>query len=102
MSYMRLSGLFGRLGNKFCYIDTDEDLAFQIFLKHKIAIKVMSTYNNDKCEYTVNICKVPKKYHAEFDKCMKELSNKMLITGHTDYEDFCINMIKQCKGELTK
>jgi hypothetical protein len=99
---MQLLNRFGKLGNQFVYLDTEEDLAFSIFREHQITINVTDQFQHPEFEYLINICKVPKKYHKVFDECMSELEKKMLICGHTDYEKFCKFVIEGCKGKPIK
>lgn len=74
--------------NAFAYIDTNEFLADQIFINRKLPVKFLSHFGRKDSKYIIVFCKVKKKDKEKFLQALKELSNKMLLMGHTDYELF--------------
>ena len=97
MNYLKvLSQSF--FSKKYIYIDKLDYLADKIFTKHNIRVKFDGTYADTKgTDYCVVFCKVPKKHESQFINCMIELQRNMLLTGHTDYVDFCTKLWEDFK-----
>jgi len=77
---------------KYCfyaYIDSNDNLADQLFIRHKIRVRFWRDYGKDGSEYNIVLCYVRKRDEAEFLSALSELTNKMLIMGHPDYPQFC-------------
>lgn len=73
----------------FCFIDTEEYLADQLFIKNKIRVWFQSEARKQDTEYVFIICKVKKCDEDIFLRSLEELKRKMLLMGHLDYEKFC-------------
>ncbi len=73
----------------FAFADTKENLADQIFIKHKLFVRFGQEYEKPGEKYKIIFCKVSKKRVGDFVECMKELEIKMELFGYTDYEEFC-------------
>ena len=99
MSYIQVQHK-GKRTNTYMYLDIEEGKSIQIFGRHKIKVKIIAVMKHKELntDYFVYVVNVPKKYQAEFEKCMNELSNIMLLIGYTDYEDFCMKIIKDVGG----
>lgn len=70
----------------FAYLDTDGYLADELFIKHKVHVKYGKEFAGKGSDYRVIFCKVKKSDEQNFLKAIHELKNKMLLMGHTDYE----------------
>lgn len=73
----------------YAFIDTQNYLADNLFIKHKVTVHFMQEYYHPDTEYIVILCKCRKKDSERFCTALEELPNKMLICGHPDYIDFC-------------
>ena len=79
---------------EFMFLDTEEYLADQIFINNGLPVHFYKEeFVNPNCDYRFIRCRIRKKYKDVFYKCMEELVNKMLLTGHSDYVDFCNTLI---------
>ncbi len=79
----------------YAFIDSTDYLADQLFIKHKVKVDFGKEYGQKGTDYLVIFCKVRKAKEKEFINALGELENKMLLTGHQDYSDFCENMKKK-------
>lgn len=88
MNYVKVKG-----GSPFergvAFADTKENLADQIFIKHKLFVRFAQEFEKPGEKYKIIFCRVNKKRVSDFLACMKELEDKMLLFGYTDYEEFC-------------
>ena len=80
----------GRRKVTYMYFDISEYLADQIFIDHRLPVRwekkeLMHPDHPYRCVFA----KVRKQDEDEFLLCMEELRRKMLLTGHTDYDDVC-------------
>lgn len=73
----------------YAFADTEEYLADQIFVKHKIKVDFGKEYAHADSPYLIIFCKVRKPHAAEFESALLEMGNKMILMGHTDYEHWC-------------
>jgi len=78
----------------FAYIDAAENLADQLFIKHEVAVDFGPEFGKAGSDYFVIICSIRKKDRQRFLEALKELPNKMLLFGHTDYEEHCASIKK--------
>lgn len=87
-----------RLNRKmFAYLDNISFLADPIFKENNLSVKVMNEWENSNNDYIVVIVSIKTKDIALFQKCMEELSKKMLILGNTDYEKEWKKLMKTLK-----
>ena len=86
MNYICFNGLFSL---HYAYIDSHNYLADSLFNKRDIPVKFGDEMVRQGDKYRIIFCKVKKKYKEQFEKAMQELTNKMLLCGYTDYEEFC-------------
>lgn len=83
----------------FAFIDVPEYLADQLFIRHEVTVHFGDEMANPDNEYRIIFCKVRKVDEERFLAALQDLPNKMLLCGHTDYEDFCSSFIaKMDKG----
>ena len=89
VNYIQLkSGKLSRSINV-AYIDTTGYLADRIFIENKVRVKFCGDYKHREKNYVVVICKVKKKDVPMFLQALKELKNRAILMGNTDYETFC-------------
>lgn len=86
----------------FAYIDAEENLADQLFIKHKVAVDFGPEFAKAGSEYFIIICSVWKKDRQRFLDALKELPDKMLLFGHTDYEAHCASIKKMLDARFEK
>ena len=87
----------------YIFLDCDEYLADQLFIKHKVPVKFGKEYRKNDSRYCVMSCKIRKRYEEEFKKALAEMNNKMILRGYTDFTDFCENfntIIDKARCEL--
>lgn len=75
----------------YMFLDCDEYLADQLFIKHKVPVKFGKEYCKLDSKYRVISCKIRKRYAEEFKEALAEMNNKMLLCGYVDYAAFCEN-----------
>ena len=69
----------------YMFLDCDEYLADQLFIKHKVPVKFGKEYCKSDSKYQVISCKIRKRYAEEFKKALAEMNNKMMLCGYIDY-----------------
>lgn len=92
--------LGGRFYAHYMYFDINTEehyIADSLFYKRKIPVifKGEMVRNGDK--YIAVFCKIKRKYKDSFEKALEELKTKMELLGYLDYEEYCVNLIKQIK-----
>ena len=95
MNYIALGGL---LFQRYAYVDLNVNenyVADSLLYRHKIPVKFMDEYVREEDRYRIIFCRIPKKFRAAFEKAMEELTTKMNLLGHTDYEDYCETLMKE-------
>lgn len=100
VNYIQLkSGKLSRYIN-FAYIDTTGYLADRIFIENKVRVKFCGDYKHREKNYVVVICKVKEKDVLMFLQALKELKNRALLMGNTDYETFCKEQIRLMQSKI--
>ena len=79
----------------FAYFDTDNNVAHPLFAKHKVRVRLCREFCKRGSDYKLVFCKVRRKDVHGFLNAINEMSNKMLIMGHVDYDNFCQSIITQ-------
>lgn len=85
---------------QFAYIDTMGFLADRIFIENKVRVKFCGDYKHREKNYVVVICKVKEKDVPMFLQALKELKNRALLMGNTDYETFCKEQIRLMQSKI--
>lgn len=99
-NYLQLkSNRFSRYNN-FVYIDTTGYLADRIFIENKVRVKFCGDYKHREKNYVVVICEVKKKDVPMFLQALKELKNRAILMGNTDYESFCKEQIRLMQSKI--
>jgi hypothetical protein len=98
-NYIELKKKWYSRYNEFVYIDVDDHLADDIFVKNKIPVKFRGDYKHDDKKYVLVYCKVKPKYIDEFLNSLGELKNEMFHNGFADYDMFCKNMLDRIRQD---
>lgn len=93
-NYIKLEKL-SLLYRHYVFVDTEEHLADQIFVKHKIKVDFGKEYAHPDSIYRMLFCRVRKRNAAAVESALWEMNNKMLLLGHTDYEQYCSDLMRQ-------
>lgn len=102
VNYIQLkSGKLSRYIN-FAYIDTTGYLADRIFIENKVRVKFCGDYKHREKNYVVVTCKVKEKDAPMFLQALKELKNRALLMGNTDYETFCKERFERFISDIQK
>lgn len=91
--YQKLSN-FLLFNAHFVFLDTGDYLADSLFIKHRVRVYFGDEFGNPSNPYRVIFCHVRKWDEERFRAAMKELPNKMLLCGYTDYLDICLDTWK--------
>lgn len=85
---------------QFAYIDTMGFLADRIFVDNKVRVKFCGDYKHREKNYVIVICKVKEKDVPMFLQALKELKNRAILMGNTDYETFCKEQIRLMQSKI--
>ena len=99
-NYLKLK-TFSPFSCSYVFLDCDEYLADQLFIKHKVSVKCGGEFVRDDSRYRIISCKIRKKYEQSFLKALSEMYNKMILRGYGDYQEFCENfnaIMAEAKG----
>lgn len=93
---------FSLLNSYFAYFDTKDYLADSLFIKHQVRIRFLQEYVRNDSSYRVIFARCPKKKMGRVIAALQELTDKMLICGHSDYPDCCKNLMMQMQESQMK
>ena len=82
------------------YIDLPTILSFDIFDKIGVSPWGFRKFYNEELSYIGIVCRVWKHQIPRFFECMNDLRKIILMGGHNDYDDFCIEFIYQDGTEI--
>lgn len=85
---------------QFAYIDTMGFLADRIFIENNVRVKFCGDYKHREKNYVIVICKVKEKDIPMFLQALKELKNRAILMGNTDYETFCKEQIRLMQSKI--
>ena len=80
---------FPLIFHHYAFVDVDDHLADSLFIRHKVRVWFGKEYANPEKEYQIIFCKIRKQDEDRFLAALGELSNKMILFGHHDYDEFC-------------
>ena len=95
MNYISFGGKFSR---RYVYVDLNVDsgyVADSLFFKRKIPVKFKDEMVREGDKYRLIFCKIPGKFRQAFEEALEELKTKMCLLGHSDYEEYCENLMKE-------
>ena len=87
-NYMDL-GRFLLIYYRFAFWDTEDYLADQLFIRHRVRVRFGDEYVHPEYPYRVIFCRIRRKDKQRFLDALAEMSNKMALLGHPDYDAFC-------------
>ncbi len=80
----------GRFVSQIAYVDIKEHMADDFFASCNFPIKFSKQEGHKPgSDYCIVLCRIPTKRLDEFNEMMRDMTIKMLLTGHADYMDFC-------------
>lgn len=80
------------LFKQFAYVDTGDYLAEPLFERSRLKIRILGEMKKQGTKYRMILCRIRSSQVSDFLDCMKILERKMLLSGHTDYSDFCADL----------
>lgn len=99
-NYIELGTSWFSRYKQFAYIDTMGFLADRIFIENKVRVKFCGDYKHREKNYIIVICKVKEKDVPMFLQALKELKNRAILMGNTDYESFCKEQIRLMQSKI--
>lgn len=72
-------------------------MADSLFYRHKVPVRYGDEMAKNDDEYRVIFCRIRRKHRKEFEKALSEVSNKMSLLGHNDYDAFCAELMQAAK-----
>lgn len=82
-------GRFLLIYQRFVFLDTEDYLADQLFIRHRVRVRFGDEYVHPEHPYRFIFCTVRRKDKQRFLDALAEMSDKMTILGHPDYDAFC-------------
>ncbi len=79
--------------NWFSYFDTEDGLAASLFRFLEIDVTIEQEFWNEEDPYRIILCRIPRKQREAFLEAIELIPGLMDYTGHTDYRDFCRNVM---------
>ena len=86
----------------YAFVDTADYLADQLFIKKQVRVRFGKEMQHPLEKYKVIFCKVLKEDSERFLEALAELSNKMILCGHQDYEQFCDEITQLMEKGVTE
>ena len=99
-NFLKLGGL-SILSCQYMYVDHEDYLADALFAQNQVPVRFGHEFKRNGSPYCIITCRVWKKDIAGFERTMESLYNKMLLLGHSDYAEFCeelMGMIEKERG----
>ena len=87
---------------RFIFLDSTDCAAEKAFFRCKVPVKVIETWCRNDQPYHFAVCDVLKKYVDRFKEAMEIHKDNMLILGHTDYQEACLNLFGELLTEMEK
>lgn len=91
-NYIKLSD-FSLFNVSYVFIDSEEHLADQEFIKRKVKVNFIKDYQKPNESYQIIYCKVKKRDEEDFLDVLEYLPHKMSLMGYNDYESCCNKII---------
>jgi len=95
MNYVALGGWFFL---NYAFVDLESGsgyVADSLLRRHKVPVRFKGDMVKEGEKYRVILCKIRRKYRAEFEKALGEIENKMSLLGYNDYGAFCSELMKK-------
>ena len=94
-NYLFFGGLFSL---RYAYVDLytgHSYVADSLFIRHKVRIKPQEHMVREDTDYKLIFCRIKRKDRQAFEKALSEISGKMSLYGHNDYDQFCRQMMNE-------
>lgn len=83
----------------FFYFDTDEYLADSVFAEHGLKVRfTREEWVKPGFHYRGILCSVKRKDEWKFIDAIDSVKKKMLLCGHTDYEQECLKFLNEMEA----
>lgn len=80
---------------EYLFVDTPNHRADQIFIRNKIPVRFLRReLSCEDAAYVIVFCRFKKKHRSRFLESMADLERSMVMEGHTNYAEFCIDLMK--------
>lgn len=99
VNYLNLDR-FPILYNHYVFVDTSDYLADQLFIRHKVRVHFGEEMEHPEFPYIFIFCKVRKKNRQRFLDALQEMSDKMMLLRHLDYDAFCEEWIGRLRKNI--
>ncbi len=83
---------------RFAFIDTNDYLADQLFIRHKVRVWFEKEFEKRNSPFRLILCKVRRQDVDRFLDALGEMENKMILRGYSGYTEFC-NYAVEMLGE---
>ena len=80
--------------NWFCYFDTQDNLAMILFRHNHIDVTIESVFGREDEPYRIVLCRIPRTQREGFLRTVFLIPAMMEYAGHTDYNDFCQELMQ--------
>lgn len=77
----------------YAYIDANEYLADNLFIKYKVKVHFGSEYQEPNTSFRIIRCKIRRGKEKPFEEALRELPNKAAIMGYPNYMEYCVGLM---------
>lgn len=91
-NYLKLAKS-NRVYSYFYYVDIWDRMGDRIFDNHDLKVKLTDDIDDGVADYQLVEVRVSKKDEEELISAFSDFSNKMLLTGHVDYDEYCEGIV---------
>ena len=86
----------------FAYFDTEDHLGSYLFELEHVDVTVESEYGAEDDPYRIILCRIPLDQRDNFLHVVELLPELMNYVGNTDYDDYCMNFMKNAAAAAGK
>ena len=91
-NYLKLAKS-NRVYSYFYYVDIWDRMGDRIFDNHDLKVKLTDDIDDGVADYQLVEVRVSKKDEKELISAFSDFSNRMLLTGHVDYDEYCEEIV---------
>lgn len=73
--------------DKFCFLDTGDSMAKNLFADEGIQVKILGEFVSEKSPYIFVLCKCRKRDREKFLEAIRKLPDKAMLLGYKDYTE---------------
>lgn len=85
---------------EFVYVDVPECKADDLLIRAGVHVRFYGEWVRPNCEYILVRCRVWRWEIHKFERVMEEFARKMLLTGHTDYDEYCDTLFERLQDAI--